>query len=130
MPEFECLEKTTFASDLTTLFAMAKSPPQRNTGLARDWQRQRGENLPTIMDHSFNRQSPASGEPTDEQLMERIRKAAERRQDVAGGRRKRLATMLLPAGTGADRLYPPLVPLLAYGRGALAAIRGRRRAML
>ena len=59
-----------------------------------------------------------------EQLMERIRKAADRRQDVAGGRRKRLATMLLPGGTGADRLYPPLMPLLAYGRAALDAIRG------
>jgi hypothetical protein len=58
-----------------------------------------------------------------EQLVERIRKAAERREDVTGGRRRRLETMLLPGGSGADRLYPPLVPLLAYGRGALAAIR-------
>ena len=58
-----------------------------------------------------------------EQLVERIRKAAERREDVTAGRRRRLETMLLPGGSGADRLYPPLVPLLAYGRGALAAIR-------
>ena len=38
-------------------------------------------------------------------------------------RRQRLETMLLPEGTPAERLYPPLVPMLAYGREALAAIR-------
>ena len=38
-------------------------------------------------------------------------------------RRQRLETMLLPEGTPAERLYPPLVPLLAYGRDALTAIR-------
>ena len=32
--------------------------------------------------------------------------------------------MLRPNGTPAERLYPPLVPMLAYGREALAAIRG------
>jgi bacillithiol biosynthesis cysteine-adding enzyme BshC len=58
-----------------------------------------------------------------EQLVERIRKAAERREDIAAGRRRRLTTMLLPGGSGADRLYPPLVPLLAHGPPALAAIR-------
>jgi bacillithiol biosynthesis cysteine-adding enzyme BshC len=58
-----------------------------------------------------------------EQLVERIRKAAERRGGVAAGRRRRLETMLLPGGSGADRLYPPLVPLLAHGQPALAAIR-------
>lgn len=58
-----------------------------------------------------------------EQLVERICKAAERREGVTGGRRRRLETMLLPGGSGADRLYPPLVPLLAHGQGALAAIR-------
>jgi uncharacterized protein YllA (UPF0747 family) len=58
-----------------------------------------------------------------EQLVERIRKAAERRGGVAAGRRRRLETMLLPGGGGADRLYPPLVPMLAHGQGALAAIR-------
>jgi uncharacterized protein YllA (UPF0747 family) len=58
-----------------------------------------------------------------EQLMERVRKAAERRQDSTTGRRRRLETMLMPGGGGADRLYPPLVWLLAHGRPALAAIR-------
>ena len=38
-------------------------------------------------------------------------------------RRRRLETMLLPGGTPAERLYPPLVPMLSYGRDALAAIR-------
>ena len=58
-----------------------------------------------------------------EQLVERIRKAAERKEDVASGRHKRLETMLLPGGGGADRVYPPLVPMLAHGRSVLAAIR-------
>jgi bacillithiol biosynthesis cysteine-adding enzyme BshC len=58
-----------------------------------------------------------------EQLTERIRKAAERKDDTAVKRRQRLETMLLPEGTPAERLYPPLVPLLAYGRDALTAIR-------
>jgi hypothetical protein len=38
-------------------------------------------------------------------------------------RRRKLETMLLPGGAPAERLYPPLVPMLAYGREALAAIR-------
>jgi bacillithiol synthase len=58
-----------------------------------------------------------------EQLVERVRKAADRRQDSTTGRHRRLETMLLPEGGGADRLYPPLVPLLAHGRPALQAIR-------
>lgn len=58
-----------------------------------------------------------------EQLRERMTRAAERRDDIASKRRKRLETMLLPAGAPADRLYPPLVPLLAYGESARAAIR-------
>ncbi len=58
-----------------------------------------------------------------EQLTERIRKAAERKDETAMKRRRRLETMLLPEGTPAERLYPPLVPLLAYGRDALTAIR-------
>jgi hypothetical protein len=65
-----------------------------------------------------------------EQLVERIRKAAEKREDIAAGRRRRLETMLLPGGSGADRLYPPLVPLLAHGSSALAAIREAARSSL
>lgn len=57
------------------------------------------------------------------QLTERIRKAAERKDVTATNRRRRLETMLRPEGTTAERLYPPLVPMLAYGRDALAAIR-------
>jgi bacillithiol biosynthesis cysteine-adding enzyme BshC len=58
-----------------------------------------------------------------EQLAERTRKAAERKDETAMKRRRRLETMLLPEGTPAERLYPPLVPMLAYGREVLAAIR-------
>jgi bacillithiol biosynthesis cysteine-adding enzyme BshC len=58
-----------------------------------------------------------------EQLMERTRKAAERRDDVASTRWQRLETMLRPAGGGPDRLYPPLVWLLAHGRAALSVLR-------
>lgn len=57
------------------------------------------------------------------QLQERIRKAAERRDSTTLVRRKRLETMLRPKGTTGERLYPPLVPLLAYGREALVPIR-------
>ncbi len=31
--------------------------------------------------------------------------------------------MLQPEGSTAERIYPPLVPMLAYGREALASIR-------
>jgi len=58
-----------------------------------------------------------------EQLAERMRKAAERKDEVALNRRRRLQTMLLPDGQPAERVYPPLVFLLAYGRVALDAIR-------
>jgi len=62
-----------------------------------------------------------------EQLGERIRKASGRKDEVALGRRRRLETMLLPGGQPAERLYPPLVPLLAHGRKALEAIRDAAR---
>jgi bacillithiol synthase len=58
-----------------------------------------------------------------EQLAERTRKAVERKDETAMKRRRRLETMLLPEGTPAERLYPPLVPMLAYGREVLTAIR-------
>ena len=58
-----------------------------------------------------------------EQLGERMRKAAEKKDEISHGRRNRLDTMLLPEGTPAERLYPPLVPMLAYGRAALDTIR-------
>ncbi len=58
-----------------------------------------------------------------EQLLERIRKATERKDETAMKRRQKLETMLLPQGAPAERLYPPLVPMLAYGRDAVAAIR-------
>ena len=31
--------------------------------------------------------------------------------------------MLRPQGTASDRLYPPLVPMLGYGRDALRVLR-------
>jgi bacillithiol synthase len=58
-----------------------------------------------------------------EQLALRIRKAAERNDETASKRQRKLETMLLPGGAPAERLYPPLVPMLAYGREALTAIR-------
>ena len=58
-----------------------------------------------------------------EQLAEKARKAAERRGDVAAGRRKRLQVSLAPGGIPAERVYPPLVPLLAHGDGVRAALR-------
>jgi uncharacterized protein YllA (UPF0747 family) len=54
-----------------------------------------------------------------EQLAERIRKAAERKDEVALQRRRRLETMILPGGDAAERVYPPLVFLLAWGRGVV-----------
>jgi hypothetical protein len=57
------------------------------------------------------------------QLGDRIRKAAERKDEVREKRLRKLETMVRPGGTAAERLYPPLVPLLAYGPGALGAIR-------
>jgi bacillithiol biosynthesis cysteine-adding enzyme BshC len=58
-----------------------------------------------------------------EQLAERMKKAVDRKDDVSNARRRRLDTMLLPQGAPAERLYPPLVSLLAYGPSALHAIR-------
>jgi len=58
-----------------------------------------------------------------EQLSLRIRKAAERNDETTSKRLKKLETMLLPGGAPAERLYPPLVPMLAHGRDALTAIR-------
>lgn len=62
-----------------------------------------------------------------EQLGERMRKAVERKDETAVARRRRLDTMLLPEGAPAERLYPPLVPILAYGPEALDAIRDAAR---
>ena len=58
-----------------------------------------------------------------EQLGERVRKAAERKDEVALNRRRRLAAMILPGGEPAERVYPPLVFLLAWGRGVPDAVR-------
>ena len=58
-----------------------------------------------------------------EQLAERVRKAAERKDEVALNRRRRLAAMILPGGEPAERVYPPLVFLLAWGRGFRDAVR-------
>ena len=57
------------------------------------------------------------------QLTERVRKSSERRDVTTTTRRKRLETMLQPEGSTAERIYPPLVPMLAYGREALASVR-------
>jgi len=58
-----------------------------------------------------------------EQLAEKARKAAERRGDVVAGKRKRLQVSLAPGGVPAERVYPPLVPLLAHGDSVRAALR-------
>ena len=58
-----------------------------------------------------------------EQLGEKTRKAAERRADVAAGRRKRLQVALCPGGVPAERVYPPLVPMLALGPDVRRALR-------
>jgi uncharacterized protein YllA (UPF0747 family) len=58
-----------------------------------------------------------------EQLRERIRKASEKKDQVTWNRRRRLETMLLPDGVPAERVYPPLVFLLAFGPAALDAVR-------
>ena len=59
-----------------------------------------------------------------DQLAERARKAAGRKDDVVANRRKRLAQALLPTIGGpvpAERVYPPLAPMLAFGREAVLA---------
>ena len=58
-----------------------------------------------------------------EQLGERMRKAAERKDEVALARRRRLETMLLPGGEPAERVYPPIVFLRIWGESVLDAIR-------
>src|SRR5262249_38837535 len=58
-----------------------------------------------------------------EQMRERVRKAAEKKDQIGWNRRRRLETMVLPFGTPAERVYPPLVTMLAHGSGALHAIR-------
>jgi bacillithiol biosynthesis cysteine-adding enzyme BshC len=58
-----------------------------------------------------------------EQLAERIRKAAERKDEVVLQRRKRLETMILPDGAAAERVYPPLVYMLAWGRTVIDSLR-------
>jgi bacillithiol biosynthesis cysteine-adding enzyme BshC len=65
-----------------------------------------------------------------EQLGEKMKKAAERKDEVSNQRRRRLETMLLPQGAPAERLYPPLVSLLAYGPTALDAVRKAARGSL
>lgn len=59
-----------------------------------------------------------------EQLAERARRAAERKEGVAANRRRRLATALAPGGVPADRMYPPLAWMLPWGPELLAALRG------
>ncbi len=59
-----------------------------------------------------------------EQLAERARKAAERKEGVAANRRRRLATALAPGGVPAERVYPPLSWMLAWGDELLPALRG------
>jgi uncharacterized protein YllA (UPF0747 family) len=58
-----------------------------------------------------------------EQLAERARKAAERREDVGVGRHKRLERLLLPGGVPAERVFPPLASMLAHGDGVRQALR-------
>ncbi len=58
-----------------------------------------------------------------EQLAERARKAAERKEGVAANRRRRLATALAPGGVPAERVYPPLSWMLAWGPELLAELR-------
>lgn len=56
-------------------------------------------------------------------LSDGIRKAAERKDATTQDRKNRLETMLRPGGTTGERVYPPLVPMLAHGRAALSEIR-------
>ena len=58
-----------------------------------------------------------------EKLAERARKAAERRGGVLGGRRRRLERLLMPGGIPAERILPPLIPMLAHGDGVRDALR-------
>lgn len=58
-----------------------------------------------------------------EQLAERMRKAVEKKDEVTRNRLRRLATMLLPGGEPAERVYPPLSFLIAWGESVVDAIR-------
>ncbi|HEY1434162.1 MAG TPA: bacillithiol biosynthesis BshC, partial [Thermoanaerobaculia bacterium] len=58
-----------------------------------------------------------------EQLADRARKAVERKGSVAANRRTRLAQALMPGGIPAERVYPPLAWILAWGRDVLDALR-------
>jgi bacillithiol synthase len=58
-----------------------------------------------------------------EQLSDRARKAVERKGSVASNRRKRLAQALMPDGIPAERVYPPLSWLLAWGPAIPDALR-------
>ena len=58
-----------------------------------------------------------------EQLAEKARKAAERKDDVIAGKRRRLQVSLAPGGVPAERVYPPLVSMLAHGDGVRGALR-------
>jgi bacillithiol biosynthesis cysteine-adding enzyme BshC len=58
-----------------------------------------------------------------EQLGERMRKAVERKDEVAQNRRRRLETMLLPGRQPAERVYPPLVFLQTWGERLLDSLR-------
>ena len=58
-----------------------------------------------------------------EQLGERMRKAVERKDEVAQNRRRRLETMILPGGQPAERVYPPLVFLQTWGERLLDSLR-------
>jgi bacillithiol biosynthesis cysteine-adding enzyme BshC len=58
-----------------------------------------------------------------EQLAERVRKAAERKDEVALQRRRRLETMVVPGGDAAERAYSPLVFLVSWGRALLDTVR-------
>jgi bacillithiol biosynthesis cysteine-adding enzyme BshC len=54
-----------------------------------------------------------------EHLADRARRAAERKEGVAANRRLRLERALLPGGVPAERIYPPLTAMMAWGRGAV-----------
>jgi len=58
-----------------------------------------------------------------EQLVERTRKAVERKGSVASNRRKRLAQALMPDRIPAERVYPPLAWILNWGPGIADALR-------
>jgi bacillithiol synthase len=58
-----------------------------------------------------------------EQLAERATKAAQRRSDLETGRHSRLQMLLAPGGIPAERLYPPLTHMLAWGDGVRDTLR-------